>query len=168
MAWLVLLFLLYGDSRSLNYLVPGSVYSSSLCQKTIWILRLADADGGNQTRVPSTASDRAIHYTIAPRQAFLRWKTFVWKSWAEHRSFKYLQKSNHSRLNCPWLIKMTPNLATFVSTYHNTLDSQTSKSEILLFQSYFCLRAFALCSRSMSSMSTFNNTASRERGVANQ
>ena len=26
MAWLVLLFLLYGDARSCNYLVPGSVF----------------------------------------------------------------------------------------------------------------------------------------------
>ena len=67
MASIVIIFLLYGDARSHNYLVPGSVYPTTLCQKTIWILRLADADGGNRTRATSAASDRAIHYTIAPR-----------------------------------------------------------------------------------------------------
>ena len=40
MALLVLLFLLYGDARSRNFLVPGSIYPTSLCQTIIWILRL--------------------------------------------------------------------------------------------------------------------------------
>ena len=39
MAWLVL-FLLYGDARSRNFLVPGSIYPTTLCRKIIWILRL--------------------------------------------------------------------------------------------------------------------------------
>ena len=38
-------------------------------RKIFWILLLfAFANGGNQTQVASTASERAIHYTIAPRQ----------------------------------------------------------------------------------------------------
>ena len=36
--------------------------------KNIWILRFADADGGTRTRAASTASNKTIHCTIAPRQ----------------------------------------------------------------------------------------------------
>ena len=66
-AWLVL-FLLYGDARSRNCLVPGSIYPTTWCQKFIWILQLfVFANGGNRTRAACAASDHATHYIIAPQ-----------------------------------------------------------------------------------------------------
>ena len=80
MAWLVLLFLLYGDARSRIYLVPGSVYPTSLCQKTIWLLWLADADGRNRTRAASAARDRAIHCTSIEPHSWTEDKTNEFKA----------------------------------------------------------------------------------------
>ena len=95
MAWIVLIFLLYGDARSRKHLVPSSVfYLTSLCRKTIWILRLADADGGNRTRATSAASDRAIHYTIAPRPL----KVYFFRS----TSFSFDYEMKRTELSARW------------------------------------------------------------------
>ena len=54
-----------------NYHVWFHLLPTTLDQKGrkfIWLLKLDCADGGNQTRAASTASESAIHYTIASRQ----------------------------------------------------------------------------------------------------
>ena len=72
MAWLVIYFYLYYIEMlgSLNFSVwlhffkPITLYREG---KTILILHIAFADGGNQTRAACTASECTIHYSIASR-----------------------------------------------------------------------------------------------------
>ena len=70
MVWLEWVFLLEGDtsSRNLSCLAPFLTYHPLPRErkKRIWILKCFDfADGRNQTRAASAASECAINYTIA-------------------------------------------------------------------------------------------------------
>ena len=72
MAWLVIYFYLYymetlgslNFSVRLHFFNPITLYREG---KTILILHIAFADGGNQTRAACTASKCTIHYSIASR-----------------------------------------------------------------------------------------------------
>ena len=52
---------LYGDARSYNYLVPGSVFILPPYAEKPSEYILADADSLNWTRAANAASNRAIH-----------------------------------------------------------------------------------------------------------
>ena len=55
--------------RITQVIVPGSIFPTTFGrEKTIYILPVAFADGGNQTWAPWSASQYAIHYAIATRQ----------------------------------------------------------------------------------------------------
>ena len=112
-------------------IVPGSVYPTSLCWKINRILRLADADGGNRTRAASAASDRAIHYTIAPRLPpeeiyFAETRFFGVRAWPwgprGHPSKNYLQGVKQPLKNC---LPFDPHVKSYLTLLRRRTDRQT-------------------------------------------
>ena len=105
MAWLVIMFfLLYGDARSLKFSVWVHFFNLPPYmerEKTIWILYITFADGGNRTQAACVASECAIHYSIASRLSsktlFLALIKVSWKCF-DCRSFQDIsRRRNWSR-----------------------------------------------------------------------
>ena len=68
-AWLVLVFLPYGDARSLNFLCLAPFFNlmPRVRKKPLNIAIFAFGSSGNQTRAACEASECSIHHTIASR-----------------------------------------------------------------------------------------------------
>ena len=96
MAWLVWFFLLYGDARSRNFLVPGSIYPTTLCPEIIWILRrlllpTAGIEPGLPAQQVTALSITPLHLALV----YLLYQDLLEQ--LERKNILFEQKSRHQK-----------------------------------------------------------------------